>query len=552
MKTVKRKVNLNQRSWLWALGVAVVFSGCGDGSGRDVDRWLESQTLAIGNGSELQGLDPHIVTGVPENRVLQALCEGLLSYAPDGGHPLPAAAESWDISADGLVYTFHIRSNGTWWNGDPVVAQDFVWSWERVLTPALGSQYPEMLFAVENAEAFYRGEIEDFAAVGVKALSPSLLQVRLHQPTPYFLELLPHYSTFPVHAPTVLKHGAMTDRNSRWTRAENFVCNGPFTLAKWVLNDRIVAKRNPNYWGADDVRLNEIHYLPIDNLSTEEKAFRSGRLHITSTIPLESLPGYIEQAPPELRIEPYFGTYFYRFNTTRPPLNDVRVRRALAYAVDRELLVGRVTRGGEIVAQSFTPPGVQNYYSNTKVPFDPERARQLLADAGFADPADFPKLRLLYNTSEGHRKVAEAIQEMWRDHLGIQVELNNQDWKVYLERQRTMNYDIVRAGWIGDYPDPHTFLNIMVSERGNNNTGFANREFDALIEESGHYTGQRRLELLQRAENILIDEMPLVPIYIYTSKALVHTDVKGYYPALLDNHPPKHMYLSRDPAPTEN
>ena len=534
-------VRRTAQAMLAALAAALLAS-CGPGGEQ-----TEGKVLLWGIGTEIQGLDPHIVTGVPENRLMQALCEGLLSYNPKGGEPIHGVAESYEVSGDGMVYTFKLRENARWWNGDPVTAHDYVWSWQRILTPALGSQYTEMLYPVKNAEAFYRGRLDDFSQVGVRALDAKTLQVRLERPTPYFPALLPHYSTYAVHRDTVLAHGEMTDRNSPWTRPGNFVCNGPFRLQYWRLNDRIAVERNPLYWDAANVKLDGIHYFAIESSSTEEQRFRQGRLHITATIPLERIPHHIASGAPQVRISPLLGTYFYRLNTTRPPLDDVRVRRALAYSIDRKAIVERVSRGGEQPAQSFTPPGVAGYTADTQVPFDPALARRLLREAGYGDPSDFPVLELLYNTSEGHRKIAAAVQEMWREHLGIEVALLNQDWKVYLERNRNRKYDISRAGWVGDYPDPTTFLNMMVTDRGNNNTGFSNAEYDALLERSATQSGERRLRTLRRAERILMDQMPLIPIYIYTTKALVDTRVQGYDANILDVHPPRFLDLLPQP-----
>ena len=522
---------------------SLLLAACSDVA--PVDRALEKNELIWSNGTEIQGLDPHIVTGVPENRIMMALCEGLTSYNPRGGTPEPGVAERWDISPDGRLYHFHLRKDARWHNGDPVTAHDFVWSWKRLLTAPLAAQYANMLYPLENAERYFKGEEMDFAQVGVQALGDHLLQVRMHSPTPYFISLLAHYSTFAVHRPTVEKHGAMDDRNSPWTRPENFVCNGPFKLEEWHKDRYLRVVKTDTYWDAERVRLDAVRYLPIDKTTTEERMFRAGQLHLTSTVPPEQIASW--KGDPRMHIDPYFGTYFYRLNTTRPPLDDVRVRHALSLALDRRTIVEKVAVGNESPANSFTPPQPEiGFMLDTELHFDPARARALLAEAGYPGGQGIRPLELLYNTSEGHRKVAEGVQEMWRQHLGIDVRLLNQDWKVYLQKQRELQYDISRAGWIGDYEDPNTFLDIMVTDRGNNETGWSNREYDRLVARAASQRGAKRIQTLLRAERILMQDRPVLPLYVYTTKYLKHPDVKGWHANLLDNHPPKHLYLERD------
>ena len=518
-----------------------------------VDSGLETQTFHFGNGSEPQGIDPHIVTGVPEHHLLIALCEGLTTSNPRGGSSMPGAAESWEISEDGRTYTFKLQKNGKWSNGDPVTAQDFVWSWKRVLTPSLGSQYPDMLYYLVGAQEYHThdnssGDLQpSFDTVGVKALDDFTLQVSLNNPTPFFLGLLSHYSTWPVHKETVLKHGSIDDRNGQWTRPGNFVCNGPFNLKTWELNNKIVVEKNPNYWDASMVKLNQIHYYPVSNVMTEDRMFRAGQLHVTSTLPSQKCPIYIEENNPDLRIDQYMGTYFYRLNTNNPVLEDVRVRKALAYSIDRRLLVEKVTKCGQIPAYSFTPPGSNGYQPDTSIPFDPELAKELLNEAGYSAENLFPKLEILFNTNEDHRKVALAIQQMWQQNLGISVELVNQDWKVYLSREMVGDFQVSRAGWIGDYEDPNTFLDLMRPNRGNNKTGWENSEFDSLVAKANSTNNQdERYRLLNEAEKILIDNMPIIPLYTYVRNYQLSSDVKGYNPHILDHHHPKFIYLERE------
>ena len=532
------------------LSITLIFLiGCSENIS-PVDSGLEQQIYHHGNGSEPQGIDPHIVTGVPEHHILISLCEGLTIPNPNPAGSdgyIPGTAESWTISDDGKEYIFKLNKNAKWSNGDPVTADDFVWSWKRILTASLGSQYPDMLYYLVGAYEYHNGEIDNFDEVGIKALDSHTLKVNLKNPTPFFIGLLSHYSTWPVHKETVLKHGDIDDRNGEWTRPGNFVCNGPFQLKTWELNNKIVVEKNPHYYDASMVRLNEIHYYPVSNVMTEDRMFRAGQLHLTSSMPTQKCPIYIEEKNPNLKIDPYMGTYFYRINTENETLSDVRVRKALAYSIDRQLLVDKVTQCGQIPAYSFTPPGSNGYQPSTEIPYDPVLAKQLLAEAGYSSDNPFPKLEILFNTNEGHRKVALAIQQMWQNELGIEVELVNQDWKVYLSREMVGDFQISRAGWIGDYEDPNTFLDLMRPNRGNNKTGWENMDFDALVEEANTINDQeKRYELLNEAEKILIDNMPIIPLYTYVRVYQLSSDVKGFNPHILDHHHPKFIYLERD------
>jgi oligopeptide transport system substrate-binding protein len=535
----------NNMKNIYLLSLLFLF-GCSS-SLSPVDDGLEKQIFHFGNGSEPQGIDPHIVTGVPEHHILISLCEGLTIPNPFGDGNLPGAAESWDISDDGKEYIFNLRRNALWSDGSKVTADDFVWSWKRILTASLGSQYPDMLYYLEGAYEYHNGITDDFETVGIKALDSYTLKVNLKAPTPFFLGLLSHYSTWPVHKDTVLKFGTIDDRNGEWTRPGNFVCNGPFNLKSWELNNRIIVEKSPTYWDSSAVRLNEIHYYPVSNVMTEDRMFRAGQLHVTSSLPSQKCPIYLEENNPDLRIDPYMGTYFYRLNTNNPFLSDVKVRKALAYAIDRKLLVEKVIKCGQIPAYSFTPPGSNGYEPDTSIPFNPELAKSLLNEAGFNDVNKLPKLEILFNTNEDHRKVALAIQQMWQQNLGIEVELVNQDWKVYLSREMVGDFQVSRAGWIGDYEDPNTFLDLMRPNRGNNKTGWENYEFDNLVMKANSTINQsERYELLNEAEKILIDSMPIIPLYTYVRSYQLSPDVKGYNPHILDHHHPKFIYLERD------
>ncbi len=545
-KSTISKTKINAAAVLLA-AVVLCLSGCGGGE-TNVSKGNRTGTLHWGNGTEPQSLDPHLATGVPEHHIISAIMEGLVLKDSTTLEPKPGVAETWEISPDGRIYTFHLRHNARWSNGDPHLAQDYVWSWWRALQPALGNLYAYMFYSISNAQEYYEGQITDFDQVGVKALDDYTLQVTLENPTPYFLQLLDHYSLFPVHRATVEKFGAADERGTRWTYEGNIVTNGPFQLTEWQINRRVVVERNPYYWDADTVKLNKIVFYPTENVVSEERMFRTGQLHYTGSVPGDKIPVYQKSGDPALKIAPFLGTYFYRFNTDVDQLKDKRVRRALAMTIDREQITERILKSGQIPAYALTPPGTMGYYPPSNLRFDPEAARKLLAEAGYPNGEGFPVTQILYNTSEGHRKIAVAIQQMWKKYLNINVTLLNQEWKVYLDSESAGDYQISRASWIGDYVDPNSFLDMFLCGGGNNRTGWCNKEYDHLILDKAPTakTHAERLEIFAQAETILLEELPIVPIYIYTSNHLVSPSIKNKATNLLDQTMYKEIYLEAD------
>jgi oligopeptide transport system substrate-binding protein len=527
----------------------------GSGCGRrvtPVEVGNERQILLIGNGTDPEDLDPHVTTGLPEHHIHMALFEGLVNFDPKDLHSIPGVAESWDVSTDGFRYTFHLRKNAKWSNGDPVTAGDFTFSYERMLTPSFGAEYAYMFYVVENAEAYHEGKLGDFNRVGFKAVDSFTLEVRLKAPTPYFLSLVNHSSWYPVHPSTIRAFGRPDQRGTRWTRPGNHVGNGPFKLKAWNVSDVVVVEKNPLYWDAAAVALDEIRFYAIENQTTEERNFRSGQLHITDTVSQNSIARLVKEKPAYLQVHPWIGTYYYIFNTRIAPLNDVRVRKALSMAIDRSAIVRNITRGGQVPAFHFTPPETAGYTTNARLTENVLEARRLLAEAGFPDGVGFPALPLLYNTSDAHRPIAEAIQDMWKRNLNIDLRLENQEWKVYLNSRSSGAFAIARAGWIGDYNDPNTFLNLPTGTSGNNHTGWINEEYDRLIARAGNTLDTtERHGLFQQAEAILVDELPILPIYFYVRTYLKHEAVQGWHPNILDQHPYKFVRLVAGPNPAE-
>ncbi len=458
--------------------------------------------------------------------------------------PEPGVAERWDISGDGLIYTFHLRADARWSNGEPVTAHDFVASYRRILTPGLAAENASMFYVLRGAQAFHKGQLNQFGEVGVTAVDARTLRLTLDHPTSYFLSLLQHWAWYPVHLPTIEKAGPADSRANPWARPGTLVGNGPFVLKEWRRGQRLVVAKSPTYWDAATVRLNEIHLHPIESRDAEERAFRTGQLHLTEALPPGKVERYQREEPELLRIDPYLGTEFYRINITRPFLNDRRVRRALALALDRKALVERVLRGGQRAAYAFTPPETAGYTASTRLPEDPAEARRLLAAAGYPDGVGAPVVELVYNTSETHRLIAEAVQQMWRRELGLDVRLSNQEFGTLLAARRTGDFQLLRSAWIGDYLDPTTFLHLWRGDSSNNFTGWSSTAYDQLTFQAARTPDpSARRALLDRAETLLLEEAPVIPLYHYTHVYLAHPAVRGWHPTLLDHHPYKHVWL---------
>jgi oligopeptide transport system substrate-binding protein len=460
---------------------------------------------------------------------------------------VPAAASRWEANDTLDEWTFHLRPEAKWSNGAPVTAHDFVWAYQRLLTPSLGGEYAAMLYLLKGAEAFNKGETTDPQSIGAHALDPLTLRLTLVGPTPYFPSMLTHYAWFPVHPPTILAHGKIDTRASRWTHPGNFVGNGPFTLKTWRFKHLIEVVRNPHYWDAATVKLNGIRFLPIDNIPAEERMFRDGQLHLTETVPLDKIEHWRTKQADSYYENPYLAVYFYRINVTHPQLKDPRVRHALSLAIDREAITKNIMKAGQSPATGLVPP-VAGYTGPGLVKFDPVEARRLLAEAGYPDPSTFPRFDILFNVSESHRTIAEAIQQMWNKNLGLNVGLNSQDWGVYLDAQQRLDFNVSRAAWTADYPDPMTFLDMWTTGNGNNMTGWSRPEFDALIAQARTIrdTGER-FTVLKEAESLLLQDMPVIPLYIYVRNYLVSPAVTGWHPKLLDSRPWKHVGLQVDP-----
>jgi oligopeptide transport system substrate-binding protein len=498
---------------------------------------LGTQTLLLGNGAEPGDLDPHVVTAYSDQNILNALFEGLTALDERTSQPVAAAAERWEPSADGLTWTFHLRPNLKWSDGSPLTAGDFVQSWRRLLTPSIGAENAYYLYAIKNAEAFNKGELKDPEAIGVAAPNERTLVVTLAKPTPYFAALTAQPSTYPVNLRVLEKFGAATARGTAWTKPGNLVGNGPFALKEWTPNARIVVTHQPHYWGTATVKLREIVFFPTENPEADERNFRAGQVHATFTLPLNKVEAWrAPDATPTgaLRLDPFLQTVFLRFNTTKPPLTDPRVRRALSLAIDRETISRTVLRGSRAAALRLTPPGIGGHAAQAQVATDLALAKRLLAEAGFANGAGLPQIELQCRNDELQPQVAEVLQAAWQRDLGLRVTLARSEQKTWLQNQQTLAYTVTFGSWIADFPDASNFLGLFVKDGGYNWTGWSNPDYDRLLAEADQATNaEQRRALLDRAEALLLETAPIAPVFHGAQTYLLHPAVQGWPPSLL-------------------
>jgi oligopeptide transport system substrate-binding protein len=509
----------------------------------DVSRGDRAQILYRSAGGDVADLDPHIVPGIAEGKIIAPLFEPLVG-SDEAARPEPALAESWDLSPDGLTYTFHLRAGLKWSNGEPLTAQDCVDSWRRILTPSLAADYAYLFYVIKGAENFHQGRQADFAQVGLAAPDPQTLRVTLEHPVPYFLQLLPNTPWRPVNVRSIAAVGDAYRRGTPWTRPGRIVTSGPFMLKAWTTNDRVVVVKSPTYWDQARVRLTEIDFALADNEDTEVLAFRSGQRHVTEALPPSKIAAYRQQSPALLRTDPYFNTFFFRFNTRRAPFTDQRVRAALSLAIDRTLLAEKILQGGQRPAPTFVHPLTPGYTPPEAPLIDLAAARQLLTAAGFPAGRGLPTLTITFANSTRFRLVAEAVQEMWRRELGLDVRLVNREFKTLLDERRRGDFDILLSNWLGDYPDATTFLDILRSGGGNNHTGWSDPAYDALLDEAARTLDPTaRTALLRRAEALMLAAVPIAPLYFNTHVYLLQTSVRGWHPTVLDQLNYKNVWL---------
>lgn len=551
----KLRTRVSFRALLVITGVLCIFpsmllTGCKrPEAGENFVAGFNADTFSFAVAGDPQTLDPGRMSGAPEGRIAFNIFEGLMMPGPTteglddpSDVVVPGVAHSYELSEDGRVYRFHLREDAKWSNGEMVTSRDFERSWQRVLTPGFPGDYVQKMWVIKNGEAYSTGALSDWSQVGVKSLDDHTLEVTLNEPTPYFPELVAFYTFFPVPMDLIESLG---DDAVKWTRPENIISNGPYELTSYRPQQDMTLEKNPHYWDADNVPITKALVRIIDDTNAVVNAYRTGALHWTGTsLPVAQIASLLTH--PDYTTEPMLGTYYFRINVAdeTSPLADEKVRRALALAIDRRSLVEETMNNLYVRADTFVPPMDGWDPIAEPLSYNPSEARRLLAEAGYPDGEGFPEFEFLYNTDENHKLIAEAVQAMWIRNLGVRVTLVNKEWRSYLQDVSTLNYQMARAGWIGDYNDPTTFLDLWESTNGNNNTGWADEEYDALLAEARKEADpDQRLEYLKEAERIVMERGPIIPVYYYTNNFLVSDRLEGFHPHNRDIHLLRYMRL---------
>ncbi|MEZ0276553.1 MAG: peptide ABC transporter substrate-binding protein, partial [Roseimicrobium sp.] len=507
-----------------ALPLLLLLGACGDAKKR--------ADLVFINSAEIETPDPAKATDQVSMRISESLFEGLCRNT--GGISEPAVAERWEVSEDKKRYVFFLRKDAVWSNGDPVTAHDFVWSWQRALDPKTASDYAPQLYPLVNAKSFNEGKLTDFSKVGVRALDDLTLECVLENPIPYWIDLCAFLTLAPVHRGTVEKHG------DSWIKAGNIIGNGPYVMDEWLIDDKIRLIKSHNYWDRDNVKMRTVEVMPISEANTALNYFLTGQADLLmdkGMVPLSLVPKLKKEE--YFHTGPFLGTWFIRVNTKKPPFTDPRVRLAFAYAVDRRRIVEKITQLGEQTAFSLTPPGTgQNYQPPPGPDYNPEKAKALLAEAGYPGGRGFPRVEYLHLPLPIERNIAVELQSMWQQTLGVTVNLDKKEQKIWLSAMRELSYDLCRSSWVGDYNDPNTFLEMFTIGNGNNRTGWESPAYDGFIAAAAAEADTaKRHEIFSSAEKLLISEQaPIIPVYHYVGVQFRRSNLKGVQANLIDNH----------------
>ncbi len=497
-------------------------------------------TVNRGLGPEPDSLDIHQAQGLSAINLLRDLREGLLSFDAKG-ELVPGQAKSWQVLDGGTRYRFTLRSDARWSNGDTVTAADFIRAWHRAFSPQTASATAGLLQIVMHATAVMSGKIA-VDKLGIEELEPGILEITLTKPAPWLLELLAHPVSYPLH------RSSMDDPRLA-------PVNGPFILAGWVPRASISLEKNSEYYAAASVLVDAVKYFPIEEPTAELLRFRARELDITETIPPGRYDWLKEHLGAELRTHPYLGSFWLGINFRHPVLgHSALLRRALALAIDRETLVRVVLGAGEMPGWGIVPPGISGYQpaqmveSNWSQERREAEAVRLFKEAG--KRADFGRhkpllLELRYNTSQLHRRMAVAVSAMWKQVLGVATELVNEEWKVFVNNRRMgVVTEVFRGGWIADYSDPASFLDLFISDSSLNTTFYASPEFDQTVASSHLVSGLARMELLRKAESVLMQDMPVIPLYYYVSRHLVNTRITGFANNVRDIHLSRYLGMA--------
>lgn len=504
----------------------------------------EKQELVRNNGSEPSSLDPHKVESDVENNIISDLFEGLVSVSP-AGDIQPRLAEKWE-NKDNTVWTFHLRPGATWSDGTAITAQDIVWSWQRLVSPLTASpyaSYPGNMHIVNGVEIAQGKKAPE--TLGVRAIDDATFEVTLTQPNAAFLAMLAHPSLVLLDKVLISRYG------DKWTKPEHMVTSGPYKLSQWVVNERIVAERNPRYWDNAHTVINKVTYLPISSEAADINRYKAGEIDIVYTVPINQFARLKQTLGDQLDVSPQLATYYYQFNTTRPPFNDPRVRRALNMALDKEIIAEKVLGQGQRPAWLVSQPdigGVKLHnpeYASWPRDKRIAEAKKLLSEAGYneAHPLVF---NLLYNTSESHQRIAIAASSMWKKNVGVEAKLQNQEWKTMLDTMHTHNFDAVRYAWIADYDDAATFLNTYRTGDSENTSQYSNPAYDEALRNAAKASDTRaRGQFYQQAEDLLGQDVPAIPVYHYVRTHLVKPWVGGFTPDKLGYYYTKDMYIKK-------
>jgi len=511
-------------------------------SGKPSDETEETapKVLRLNNSSEPGSLHPGTAQGTHDSWILEHAFEGLTKKTQEG-EIIPGMAEEWETSEDGLTWTFHLRDGIHWSNGDPVTAADFEYAWKYALNPESASTYAYQLYYLEGGQEFNEGKAgED--KVGVTATDEKTLEVKLAQPTPYFLDLTSFYTYYPINQ-------KVQEANPEWYQeADTYVSNGAFKLTEWKHKESIKLAKNEHYYEQDKINLDEVHFVIIDDENTAWQMYQAGELDLVYPLPQDVQGQLMANNDPEFVAGPDLSVYYYNINNNVKPFNNPKVRKALSMAIERQTIVDHVAQGGQPPAYSVVPPGIPDvngdYQENTGKLFEEnlDEAKKLLEEGLAEEGMDqIPNFTLTYNTSEGHKAIAEAVQEMWRKNLGIEMTLENVEFQVKLDREKAGDYTISRAGWVGDYVDPMTFMDLWVTDGPYNDADWSNAEYDKLVQTAKTTMDQEvRMKAMHDAEKILMDEMPILPIYFYTKPFTVKPNVTGIYTPI--NRYPQFIY----------
>lgn len=511
--------------------LATLVAGCGGGS-KTGGAGDGEKIVRYNHGQEPETIDPIQNTSTDGGTIASAVFEGLTALDAND-EPIPGVAETWDVSPDKMTYTFHLRKDAKWSDGQAVTAKDFVYSWQRALDPNTKAEYAYQLFYIKNGEEFNSGtaKAED---LGVKALDDYTLEVALNAPTPYFLSLTSFPTLMPVRQDIIEKNG------DKWARkAETYIGNGPFKAVEWVSKDHLKLVKNENYWDKDRIKIDGVMITFIGEESTMLSSYEAGELDVIDSIPLTEVER-LKKESKELHIIPQAGTYYYAFNTQKAPFDNVKVRKAFALAIDRQTIVDKVRKTGT-PATAFVPAGVPDATADKDfrtvggaffpVKADAAQAKQLLAEAGYPGGKGFPEVTLIYNSTEEHKILAEAILEMWKQNLGISnIKLANMEWGVFIPTRQKGDFQIARDGWIGDYNDPMTFIDLFTTGNGNNDPQWKNAEFDQLIKKARNAsTEEERMATLHQAEKLFLDDVIMAPVFFYTQNCMIKPNVKNLH-----------------------